>query len=96
MRLMGPLRFYTAALTLLVSLAVAGCSRPAADDAAAGTSVRSAVLAVSAARVAVKPMRQELTLIGTTAALLTLTLCFLAAGRVTGLQVQAGDHVRRA
>ena len=92
---MRALRFYTAALTLLVALAAPGCSRPAADDAAAGASVPNAVLAVSAARVTIKPMRQELTLIGTTAALRTLTLRAPAAGRVVGLQVQTGDHVRR-
>ena len=92
---MRALRFYTAALTLLVALAAPGCSRPAADDAAAGTSVTNAMLAVSAARVTIKPMRQELTLIGTTAALRTQTLRAPAAGRVVGLQVQTGDHVRR-
>jgi multidrug resistance efflux pump len=80
---------------LLVALAAPGCSRPAADDAAAVTSVPKVVLAVSAARVAVKPMRQELTLIGTTAALRTLTLRAPAAGRVVGLEVTTGDRVQR-
>jgi len=53
------------------------------------------VLAVSAARVAVKPMRQVLTLPGITAALRTFTLRAPAAGRVVGLEVTTGDRVQR-
>lgn len=89
------LRFYFLGLALLVGLADSGCRRLAAEDASEGTRVPSVILAVSAARVTVRPMRHELNLIGTTAALRTLTLRAPAAGRIVGLLVQTGDLVQR-
>jgi multidrug efflux pump subunit AcrA (membrane-fusion protein) len=88
--------FLLAPLILLAALSASACRKPATDeDGAATEAAPKVVLAVSAARVVVKPMRQKLTLIGTTAALRTLTLRAPAAGRAIGLQVQTGDHVRR-
>jgi multidrug efflux pump subunit AcrA (membrane-fusion protein) len=87
--------FFVTALMLLAALNAPACRKPATDEDTATEATTKVVLAVSAARVVVKPMRQELTLIGTTAALRTLTLRAPAAGRAIGLQVQTGDRVRR-
>jgi multidrug efflux pump subunit AcrA (membrane-fusion protein) len=87
--------FFVTALVLLAALGAPACRKPATDEDTATEATTKVVLAVSAARVVVKPMRQKLTLIGTTAALRTLTLRAPAAGRAIGLQVQTGDHVRR-
>jgi multidrug efflux pump subunit AcrA (membrane-fusion protein) len=84
-----------AALMLLGALGAPGCSRPATDDTATNEPAPKVVLAVSAARVAVKPMRQEIALPGVTAALRTITLRAPAAGRVVGLEVTTGDSVQR-
>ncbi len=84
-----------AALILLGTLGAPGCSRPAADEEASNEPAPKVVLAVSAARAAVKPMRQEIALPGITAALRTLTLRAPASGRVVGLEVTTGDSVRR-
>jgi len=84
-----------AALTLLATLSVPGCGRPATDEQTAAAPAPKVVLAVSAARVAVKPIRQEIALPGITAALRTLTLRAPAAGRVVGLEVTTGDSVHR-
>lgn len=50
---------------------------------------------MSAARVVVMPMRQQVTLIGTTAAMAHLTVRAPAAGRVVGLELLSGQRVRR-
>jgi multidrug efflux pump subunit AcrA (membrane-fusion protein) len=84
-----------AALTLLAMLSAPACRRSATDEDTAAETPPKVVLAVSAARVTVKAMRQELALPGTTAALRTLTLRAPAVGRVVGLQVMTGDHVLR-
>jgi multidrug efflux pump subunit AcrA (membrane-fusion protein) len=84
-----------ATLTLLAALSAAGCGRSASDENTASEPAPKVVLAVSAARVAVKPMRREIALPGITAALRTLTVRAPAAGRVVGLEVTTGDHVRR-
>jgi multidrug efflux pump subunit AcrA (membrane-fusion protein) len=95
MRPRNALGLLLAALILLGALGTPGCSRPATDDEATNEPAPKVVLAVSAARVAVKPMRQEIVLPGVTAALRTLTLRAPAAGRVVGLEVTTGDSVRR-
>jgi membrane fusion protein (multidrug efflux system) len=84
-----------ATLTLLATVSAIGCGRSASDEDTASEPAPKVVLAVSAARVAVKPMRQEIALPGITAALRTLTVRAPAAGRVVGLEVTTGDHVRR-
>jgi multidrug efflux pump subunit AcrA (membrane-fusion protein) len=85
-----------AALTLLFALGAPACRRPATDDEdTVAETAPEVVLAVNAARVAVKPMRQELALPGVTAALRTFTLRAPAAGRVEGLEVTTGNRVQR-
>ncbi len=83
-----------AALMLLATLGAPACRRPATDEDTAAETAPEVVLAVSAARVAVKPMRQEIALPGITAALRTLTLRAPASGRVEGLEVTTGDRVQ--
>lgn len=80
---------------LLASLSAPGCRQAATDEDTATEPAPKVVLAVSAARVAVKPMRQEIALPGITATLRTLTLRAPAAGRVVGLEVTTGDRVQR-
>jgi len=80
---------------LFVVLNTPACRRPASEEGAPAEAPPRVVLAVSAARVAIKPMRQELALPGVTAALRTLTLRAPAAGRVVGLEVTTGDSVQR-
>ena len=84
-----------ATLMLFVVLSTPACRRPAPEEGAPAEAAPTVVLAVSAARVAIKPMRQELSLPGVTAALRTLTLRAPAAGRVVGLEVTTGDRVQR-
>jgi multidrug efflux pump subunit AcrA (membrane-fusion protein) len=89
------LNLLLAALTLLAALSAAACRKPSTDEEAAGEAAPKIVLAVSAARAAVAPMRERVVLPGVTAALRTLTLRAPAAGRVVGLAVSTGDSVRR-
>lgn len=92
----GPGRFATLTAAALVAAFVIGCRGPAAtDEEAPVENAPNPVLAVSAARAALMPMRQQVTLLGTTAALRHLTLRAPAAGRVVGLELQSGDPVRR-
>jgi len=83
------------ALMLLATLGAPACRRPATDEDTAAETAPEVVLAVSAARVAVKPMRQEIALPGITAALRTLTLRAPASGRIEGLEVTTGDRVQQ-
>jgi len=81
---------------LVVTLAATGCrGRAVPNDEAELQTAPSPVLAVSAARAAIMPLHEEVTLLGTTAALRHLTLRAPAAGRVLGLELQSGDRVRR-
>ncbi len=90
------LRYTTLALfALLAGLASLGCRGPAPAGGTAAGSAPRVVLAVSAAQAAVRPMRQQLSLIGTTAALRTVTLRAPTCGRVVGLEVTTGDRVQR-
>ncbi len=84
-----------AASMLFVTLAAPACPQSATDEDAASETAPKVGLAVSAARVAVQPMSQQVSLIGTTAALRTLTLRAPTSGRVIGLEVTTGDSVRR-
>jgi multidrug efflux pump subunit AcrA (membrane-fusion protein) len=88
-------RLVLAILMLLAALSVSGCRQAAINEDTATEPAPKVVLAVSAARVVVKPMREEISLPGITAALRTLTLRAPAAGRVVGLMVTTGDSVRR-
>jgi multidrug efflux pump subunit AcrA (membrane-fusion protein) len=87
--------FLLATLMLLAALSAPACRKAATDEDAPPETAPKVVLAVSAARVAVKPMRHEIALPGVTAALRTLTLRAPASGRVVGLEVTTGDSVRR-
>jgi multidrug efflux pump subunit AcrA (membrane-fusion protein) len=95
MRLPKPPSVLAASLTLLVTLGASACRRPVAEGDTPAETAPEVVLTVSAARVAVRPMRQEITLPGVTAALRTFTLRAPAAGRVEGLYVTTGDRVQR-
>ncbi len=96
MRSRNALSPFLAALILLTALSAPACRKAATDDDAATETAPKVVLAVSAARVAVKPMRHEIALPGVTAALRTLTLRAPASGRVVGLEVTTGDSVHRS
>jgi membrane fusion protein, multidrug efflux system len=87
--------FLLAALMLLAALSASACRKAGTGEDVATEAAPKVVLAVTAARVVVKPMRQELVLPGVTAALRTITLRAPAAGRVVGLEVTTGDSVHR-
>jgi multidrug efflux pump subunit AcrA (membrane-fusion protein) len=87
--------FLLAALMLLAALSAPACRKAGTDEDVATEAAPKVVLAVTAAHVVVKPMRQELVLPGVTAALRTITLRAPAAGRVVGLEVTTGDSVHR-
>jgi multidrug efflux pump subunit AcrA (membrane-fusion protein) len=80
------------ALTVVI---IAGCRNgaPAGDEEAAEPA--AIVMAVSGARVAVKPVHSDLRLVGETAARRHISLRAPAAGRVIGLNIQTGDRVKR-
>jgi membrane fusion protein, multidrug efflux system len=82
-------------LMALIAVGLAGChSGPSLgeDDVVEPTVI---MMTVSGSRVAVKPMRSELRLLGETVAHRHISLRAPAAGRVIGLDVQTGDRVRR-
>jgi membrane fusion protein (multidrug efflux system) len=83
-----------AAASLSVLLMLAGCRQggPSSEDSSEAPA--AVVMAVTAARVRVAPMRQELRLLGTTVAMRHITLRAPAAGRVIGFSLQNGDQVR--
>jgi multidrug efflux pump subunit AcrA (membrane-fusion protein) len=95
MRPRNTLGLLLAALILLDALGAPGCTRTVTDEEATNEPAPKVVLAVNAARVEVKPMRQEIALPGVTAALRTLTMRAPASGRVVGLEVATGDSVQR-
>jgi multidrug efflux pump subunit AcrA (membrane-fusion protein) len=90
-------RWLTAVVAFAALLAVGGCrSRSGADNAEGSPGPASpTIMAVTAAKVTVAPMHQELRLLGTTVALRHLTIRAPAAGRVLGLNLQSGDRVHR-
>jgi multidrug efflux pump subunit AcrA (membrane-fusion protein) len=82
-------------LVTIFGVILAGChSAPSQgeDDAAEPAQV---VMAVSGAKVVVKPMYSKLRLLGETAARRHISLRAPAAGRVVGLNIQTGDRVGR-
>jgi multidrug efflux pump subunit AcrA (membrane-fusion protein) len=85
------------ALTLMavIGLALAACHRDASRGEDETPEPAVIMMAVSGARVAVKPMRSELRLLGETVARRHISLRAPAAGRVIGLNIQTGDRVRR-
>ena len=85
-------------LALLVACAfgAARCGRAVSEsDEAENVPSAPVVLAVTASRVVVAPMRREIVLPGVTAALRTLTLRAPSSGRIVGLEITTGDSVRR-
>jgi membrane fusion protein (multidrug efflux system) len=80
---------------LIVALVFAGChSTPSSDEDNSGEPA-VITMAVEGARVTIKPMRSELRLVGTTVARRHISLRAPAAGRVIGLGILTGDHVKR-
>ena len=75
----------------VMAFGVAGCG----GGEASAPAPQSVTMAVTAAHVIVAPMRRELRLLGTTVAMRHVQLRAPAAGRVLGLDLQVGDHVRR-
>jgi multidrug efflux pump subunit AcrA (membrane-fusion protein) len=75
-------------------IALTGCrsSAPAESDTAPEP---APVMAVTGAKVIVKPMHSDERLLGETVAMRHLTMRAPAAGRVLGLNLQTGDRVRR-
>lgn len=82
-------------LLLVAALVIAGCrSAPSADEDNAAEPA-AITMAVSGARVTMKPMRSELHLLGETEARHHISLRAPVAGRVIGLDIQTGDRVKR-
>jgi multidrug efflux pump subunit AcrA (membrane-fusion protein) len=84
-----------AAFAIFAAAAAPGCGGSAAKDETSTEAPAKVVLAVSAARVIRKPMRQGIAIPGVTAALRTLTVRAPAPGRVVGLDVTTGDAVHK-
>ena len=82
-------------LMALATMVLATCHAGAPRDQDNGAGLASIMMAVSGARVAVKPMHSELRLLGETAAWRTISLRAPTAGRVIGLNIKTGDRVRR-
>jgi multidrug efflux system membrane fusion protein len=79
----------------LIVLSIGGCRASAArDDTDSAQPAAPVVMAVSAAKVTIAPMRSEVRLLGTTVALRHHTLRAPAAGRLVGFELESGDHVR--
>ena len=89
-------RWLAAVAAFAALLAVGGCrfGGSAGDEEGSGPTP-VAVMAVTAAKVTVGPMHQELRLLGATVALRHITLRAPSAGRVLALSLQSGDRVHR-
>lgn len=83
---------FAAALCILLTLA--GCAKNASEPEESQEEQPAVVMSVTAARVRIAPMREELRLLGTTAARRHLTLRAPAAGRVLDFNLQNGDRVK--
>jgi multidrug efflux pump subunit AcrA (membrane-fusion protein) len=82
-------------LLLVGTIVICGCrSAPSADEDSA-TPAGAITMAVSGARVATKPMRSEIHLLGETEARRHISLRAPMAGRVIGLNILTGDRVKR-
>jgi multidrug efflux pump subunit AcrA (membrane-fusion protein) len=89
-------RWLAAVAALAALLVISGCrSGGSAGDEEGSGPTPVAVMAVTAAKVAVGSMHQELRLLGATVALRHITLRAPSAGRVLGLNLQSGDRVHR-
>lgn len=90
-------RLAIVAAALAAAIAFGGCRGVAPGDEDSGADARPAnpSMSVAAARVSVAPMHGELRLLGVTVARRHLTLRAPASGRVTGLNLNSGDQVRR-
>jgi multidrug efflux pump subunit AcrA (membrane-fusion protein) len=91
----GALRWASVAAAVAVLLALTGCNQGASFEEGEGHQEQPPpVMSVTAATVRIAPMREELGLLGTTAAARHISLRAPAAGRVTGFNLQNGDRVR--
>ncbi len=78
------------------ALMIAGCDRRTdSAQAPASQATKAPVLAVTTAHVISAPMRRTLTVLGFTVALQPVILRAPTAGVVTGINLQAGDKVRK-
>ncbi|MBV8451602.1 MAG: efflux RND transporter periplasmic adaptor subunit, partial [Deltaproteobacteria bacterium] len=82
-------------LIALIVVLLAGCHSGPSLSEDEGAEPAAIMMAVSGAKVAVKPMRSELRLLGETVAHRHISLRAPAAGRVIGLDIQTGDRVKR-
>jgi multidrug efflux pump subunit AcrA (membrane-fusion protein) len=92
---LGNKKGFAIPLIAIIALVAAGCHSGPSDDEDNAGEPSAITMAVSGARVAVKPMRSELRLLGETVARRHISLRAPAAGRVIGLNIQTGDRVRR-
>ena len=82
-------------LAVILALAFAGChSTPAANE-DNGAEPSTATLSVTGATAVIKPMREEILLLGETVAQRHISLRAPSAGRVIGLNILTGDRVKR-
>ncbi|MHB8382696.1 MAG: efflux RND transporter periplasmic adaptor subunit [Candidatus Binataceae bacterium] len=97
MRRRDPRPTTLALCAVLAILIAAGCggAHSSDDDTSAAPAVPAPVLLVTAARAQVAPMRQELRVMGSTAALAHITIRSPASGRVVDIHLQNGDPVRK-
>jgi multidrug efflux pump subunit AcrA (membrane-fusion protein) len=79
---------------LVAALLISAC-RSASSVSEKGAAEPAVIMAVSGARATVKPMRSELRLLGQTQARRHIILRAPAAGRLIGLNILIGDHLRR-
>jgi multidrug efflux pump subunit AcrA (membrane-fusion protein) len=84
-----------AAALLCLLLAGCGSDSSSGDGDAGPPAAATATMAVSGARATIAPMRGEVRLLGSTAALRHISLRAPAAGRVLGMNLQTGDRVAR-
>lgn len=85
-----------AAATLAIVIALGGCRAAATGDEDSGAvAAAPATMSVAAARVSIAPMQSELRLLGLTAARRHIMLRAPTAGRVTEIDFNSGDRVRR-
>lgn len=85
-------------LAATIPLAAAGCrglGSQKAEDTGRSAEPVTPVLAVTVAKVRIAPMRNQLRLLGTTAATHHIILRAPVAGRVLGMDLRIGDTVRR-
>lgn len=87
-----PRRLILVAMAFCVPLMLAGCDKGAVSE-DSQEEPPAVVMSVTAAKVRIAPMREELRLLGTTVARRHITLRAPAAGRVMDFNLQNGDRV---